>query len=111
MNNDAFLSHAVPRDAVGFFVWTPRHVPTLLLNIPSRSRHFPFPTCVKVYSTDDYCGDRGVAQAQLAPAAVEIAPLSSAGAALVSLQPLDPTRNLLRDRVQVGKRLSRKSRL
>ena len=40
-------------------------------------------------STDDCCGDGGVAQAQLAPAAVEIARSSLAGAAFVGLQRLE----------------------
>ena len=44
---------------------------------------------MEVYSTDNYCGGRGVAQTHLAPAALEIALLSSAEAALVSLQPLE----------------------
>ena len=89
MNNDAVLSHAVSRDVVDFFVWVLRHVPKLLLRVRIHTRHFLFSTCVKVCSTDDCCGDRGVAQAHLAPAAVEIAPSSEAGKSLVSLQRLE----------------------
>ena len=67
----------------------PHHVPTLLLGVPKHTRHFPFSTCVEGYSTDDCCDDTGVAQAQLAPTAVEIARSYFARAALVGLQRLE----------------------
>ena len=50
--------------------------------------HDPFRTFIKVYSTDDCCGDRDMVQEKLGPVAVEIAPSSSVSPAPICLQRL-----------------------